>query len=124
MYGRVLVVFGVMVALVVGLSACSFGGNAVDSQQVNLDNQRKVAVALLEWMGGVEEIRFTGEGRESGYGAQWVAGAVVTIQGEEYQMTLGTQTTGVSGELPSDPRDLPRIPTTVIYSDGSSEVIR
>jgi hypothetical protein len=63
---RVLVVFGVVVALVFGLSACAFGGNAVDRQQVNLDNQRKVAVAFLEWQGGVEEIRFTREGANQG----------------------------------------------------------
>jgi hypothetical protein len=123
-YRRVLVVFGVVVALVFGLSACAFGGNAVDRKQVNLENQRKVAVAFLEWQGGVEEIRFKGEGQEVGFGAQWSADAVVTIQGEEYEMDLGTRTVGVSGQLSAAAREAPPIPTTVIYSDGSSEVIR
>jgi hypothetical protein len=120
---RVLVVFGVVVALVFGLSACAFGGNAVDSQQVNLDNQRKVAVAFLEWQGGVEEIRFTREGGESGFGAQWAVNAVVTIHGEDYQMILGTQTMG-GDPLPEVGPGSPPTRTTVIFSDGSSEVMR
>jgi hypothetical protein len=121
---RVLVVFGLVVALVFGLSACTFGGNAVDRQQVNLDNQRTVAVAFLEWQGGVEEIRFTREGGESGFGAQWAVNAVVTIQGEEFQMILGMRTTSfLGGDLPDVAPESPPIPTTVIYSDGSSEVI-
>jgi hypothetical protein len=37
-------------------------------------------------------------------------------------MTLG-RTVGISGELPDEAGELPPIPTTVIYSDGSSEVI-
>jgi len=113
------------IALSVGLSACVFGGNAVSEEKsthVNLINQRKVALAFLDLHPGIDRIRFTQDGGPSGFGAPWAANAVITMGGEDYQAILGI------GILSSDP--LPSVaagtapgPTTVVYSDGSSEVI-
>ena len=120
---RVAIVVGIVVALAVGLSACALGGDPVSRRQENLANQRKVAQRFAHKREGVEEIRFTEEGSTPGLGASWSARAVVTIQGREYGMLLGTHFK--AGEpLPTLPPQSPRPAVRVIFSDGSSEVIK
>lgn len=121
---RLPLLIGAALAIVAGLSACSFGGNAQEAKQVNLDNQRKAAVSFLSTQGGVETIRFTREGGLSGFGASWTVNAVITIDSTEYQQILGVNKYSMSGKrLPTIPPESTAHPATVIYSDGSSEVI-
>lgn len=126
MFRRVPLVIGVVVALVIGLSACVFGGNAVsehETAEVDLVNQRKVALAFLEMHPGTSQIRFTQDGGPSGFGAPWAANAVIRIDGEDYQAILGIGILS-SDPLPSVPLGATPEPTTIVYSDGSSEVIQ
>ncbi|MFK3669774.1 hypothetical protein ACI2IX_06330 [Leifsonia aquatica] len=121
-------VAAIAVALSLGLSACVFGGNAVNDQkamQVDLANQRKAAVFFMEMQGGIERIRFTQGGDIPGLGASWRANAVVMIEGEEYHAILGFNLGSVAfdGAMPIIPPDEPPTPVSVVYSDGSSEVI-
>lgn len=94
----------------------------MSQQKANLADQRKAALTFLDMQGGVEKIRFTRDGSPSGLGAPWRVGAVVTIGQKDYRAILGLN------QASSEP--LPRIspqaasgPVTVIYSDGTSEVI-
>lgn len=93
----------------------------MNQRQTNLENQRKSVIVLLKNQGGVEKVRFTREGGKAGLGAPWMVDAVVTIDGQEYKEILGPK------QLGGEP--MPKLPsttnsrTTVIYSDGSSEVI-
>ena len=120
---RLSLLLGMVVALVVGLSGCAWGGKEVNTD-TNLANQRKAAVAFLETQGGVEQIRFTQEGGLSGFGAPWAVNAVVTINGEEYNEILGTTRYSWSGNpFPDTAPGTEPAPVTVIYSDASSEVI-
>ncbi|MFE4470524.1 hypothetical protein ACFRFH_17075 [Leifsonia sp. NPDC056824] len=94
------------------------------NKEANLANQRKAAIALLETQGGVEKIRFTQEGGLSGFGAPWAVNAVVTMNGEDYNEILGTESYSRAGNpLPSIAPGAAPAPVTVIYSDESSEVI-
>jgi hypothetical protein len=108
-----------------GLSACSLiGGNRVDQLQTNLANQRKVAV---KWVKDyrtpeLERIRFTQDGNVSG-GGEWAANAVVTVAGKDYNEILGTFMSGGDPLPTSAPGSTPGS-VTVIYSDGSSEVLK
>lgn len=109
------------VALALGLGGCALGGNGVD-KETNLANQRKSAIAFLEKQGGVEKITFTQEGGKPGLGASWRVDAVVTIAGADYHETIGI---GIRGGEPM-PHIAPSstsIPTMVVFSDGSSEVL-
>lgn len=109
------------VALALGLGGCALGGNGVD-KETNLANQRKSAIAFLEKQGGVEKIRFTKEGGKPGLGASWRANVVVTIAGVEYRGIIGIGIRG--GEpMPDIAPSSMSIPTTVVFSDGSSEVL-
>lgn len=121
---RLPLLIGAALAIVAGLSACSFGGNAREAKQVNLDNQRKAAVSFLSTQGGVETIRFTREGGLSGFGAPWVVNAVITIDSMEYHEILGIRPHSGGGDaLPRISPEAMQAPVTVVYSDGSSEVI-
>ena len=94
----------------------------MSEHKANLANQRESALLFLEKQGGVEQIRFTREGGKPGLGASWSVNAVVTIGGQEYRAILGLDL--ISSEpLPNiDPQAAPA-PVTVVYSDGSSEVL-
>ncbi|OJX81719.1 hypothetical protein [Leifsonia sp. 71-9] len=94
----------------------------MSEHKANLANQRESALLFLEKQGGVEQIRFTQEGGKPGLGASWSVNAVVTIGGQEYRAILGIDL--ISSEpLPSiAPEETPP-PVSVIYSDGSSEVL-
>lgn len=111
----------IALALASSLSGCGSGGNDVN-KETNLANQREAAELFLESRRGVEKIRFTHEGGKPGLGAGWRANAVVTVGGNEFQAILGLLS--ISNEpLPSVSPDWTQGPVTVIYSDGSSEVI-
>lgn len=118
---RLVPAMGIWAALTLGLSGCAWGGKEVNTE-TNLANQRKAAMAFLETQGGVEQIRFTQEGGKPGLGASWRANAVITIAGVEYQEIVGIGVLGgdpLPGIVPSSNPS----PATLIFSDGSSEVI-
>lgn len=116
------------IALSVGLSACVPGASAANerkAEQMNLANQRKAAVALLDMQGGVEKITFTREGGYPGFGASWRANAIVLIEGKDHNVILGFDlgSTAFIDPLPSISPAAPRSPVSIVYSDGSSEAI-
>ena len=88
----------------------------------NLELQRITAVKFKKFQPDVEVITFIEEGSYSGAG-QWAAGAIVTVDGKEFEELLGPWTTAGDG-LP-DP-DLSRASGSVRvnYSDGTIEVLR
>ncbi|SEI07043.1 MULTISPECIES: hypothetical protein, partial [unclassified Leifsonia] len=93
-------------------------------KQTNLANQRTAALALLETQSGVEQIRFTQEGSVGGSGA-WAVNAVVTVGGREYLQILGLRKWSLLGQrMPTLAPPATPAPVTVIYSDGSSEVLK
>ncbi|SEH99093.1 MULTISPECIES: hypothetical protein [unclassified Leifsonia] len=114
------VVIGVMVALLVVVVSCSAIGYTV--KQTNLANQKNAAIKFISGWPDVEEIRFTQEGSVGG-GGSWAVNAVVTIAGKEYQEILGPHTLG--GEPLPEPQTPPSAASvTVIYSDGTTEVLK
>lgn len=96
--------------------------SASKTEQVNLANQREAAIAFLDMQGGVEKIHFTQEGGYPGFGASWRASALVTVSGEDYRAILGPNLIS-SNPLPSIPPTPKSVPVTIVYSDGSSEVL-
>ena len=124
---RVPVVVAVVVAVLMGLSACSLGGNAVSEQkteQVNLANQRKAAITFTDFHGGIAKIKFEEEGSYGGSGF-WAASAVVTIGGKDYEAILSPDLEASSSGpgMPDIAPPATPAPVTVVYSDGSSGVI-
>jgi hypothetical protein len=79
-------------------------------------------VAFLETQGGVEKIRFTQEGGKPGLGALWSTNAVITIGGAEYQESIGLGVLGGDPLPDIAPASTP-IPVTVVFSDGSTQVL-
>lgn len=117
---RLAVVIGVMAALLIVLVSCSVIGYTV--RQTNLTNQKNAALKFIVNQPDLEILRFTNEGSVSGSGS-WAVNAVVTIGGKEYQEILGPHT--LAGDpLPDTPIPLTPAPVTVIYSDGTSEVLK
>ena len=113
-------------AVSVGVSGCGIGEAVADRQEKvhrdNLAKQREAAVVFIGTQPDVEVIRFTHEGGRPGLGASWRAAAVVVIGGKHYQETLGPQIR--SGDpLPTTPPSYVPKPVTVVFSDGSSEVL-
>ncbi|MGO4533876.1 hypothetical protein [Leifsonia sp. 2MCAF36] len=93
----------------------------------NLALQREAAVAYRrDWQPNVEKIRFTQEGNRPGFGVPWSVNAVATVGGTEYQVIIGPNDSPgfPTGYPPPDsPMPPPAVPLTVVYSDGTSEVI-
>ncbi|SEI16185.1 hypothetical protein SAMN04515692_12425 [Leifsonia sp. CL147] len=94
----------------------------------NKELQRETAVVYRnEWQPVVEKIRFTQEGDRPGFGASWSVNAVATVLGVEYQVIIGPDIgpayVGGSDVPPESPPTTPSGPLTVIYSDGTTEVI-
>lgn len=114
------VVLGLAAALLVVLGSCSVIGYTV--KQTNLANQRNAALRFIVHQPDVEIVRFTNEGSVSGSGS-WAVNAVVTIGGKEYQEILGPHTLG-GDPLPDTPTPFTPAPVTVIYSNGTSEVLK
>ena len=113
---------GVVVALLAVLIFCSAIGYSV--KQTNLGNQRSAALKFLSDYPNpdIETIRFTREGSVSGSGS-WSANAVVTIGDKDYDEILGIHVSG-GNPLPTIAAKAAPGPATVIYSDGSSEVLK
>jgi hypothetical protein len=116
---------GVAVAIVVALTSCSiFGDGALgerDTTATNLANQREAALKFISGWPQTERITFTQEGSVSGAG-DWAANAVVTIGERDYQEFLGPDISG-GDPLPDPETASTPSPVTVIFSDGSSEVL-
>jgi hypothetical protein len=108
------------------LSGCSIYGGIVNQQlstEDNLANQRKFALEFIHKYRnpGLQSIQFTTEGYVNGAG-DWIANAVLTIEAKQYKGSLGDLTGG--GPLPKAPPGAKPGDVTVIYSDGTSEVLR
>jgi hypothetical protein len=121
-------------AVLVGATGCGdvghriLYGNSTERPKSNLEYQRESALRFRTGWANVEQIRFEEEGNTPGLGASWRANAVATIDGKDYEVTIGTNTTAIrQSDSP------PRMPTlapsaspmvlTIIYSDGTTEVI-
>ena len=117
------------VALVVGLSACSLIGERLMSPDPPArELQREAALHYKdEYQPNVEKIRFTREGGRPGLGAAWSDNAIATVDGVDYQVIIspdfGPAFVGDNGMPPDAPTPAPHLSLTVIYSDGTSEVI-
>ena len=75
----------------------------------------------------VEKVQFTRDGERPGLGAAWSVNAIATIEGDDYYVIIGPDSgvswVGGTGIPPVAPTPSPHLPLTVIYSDGTSEVI-
>lgn len=91
--------------------------------QTYLANQRKVAVQLVKDYPNpeLETIEYTDSGRVSGSGS-WAANTVITVAGTAYYGTLGTLLS-MGDPLPPITSDAKAGAITLIYSDGTSEVL-
>lgn len=91
------------------------------------EQQRASAIYFREYHPNVEKIRFTRDGARPGLGASWRVNAVATVGGADYQViispNLGPSYVGGTGVPPEASASAPRLPLTVVYSDGTSEVI-
>ena len=93
-----------------------------------LEQQRASALYFRdEYQPNVEKIKFTQDGSRGGLGAPWRANAIATVEGDDYFVIIGPDTgpafVGGTG-TPADARTpVPLLALTVVYSDGTSEVI-
>ncbi|MGO4595115.1 hypothetical protein AB4Z18_14965 [Leifsonia sp. 2TAF2] len=124
--------FGVLVlsaALLAGSTGCAMrgiGGMSQTTEKTNLELQRESALKFRSEWSQVEMMRFTQEGSRPGFGAPWSVNAVATVAGVEYQVIIGPTSHGgfPTGDVPPDAPVLPTPePMTVIYSNGTSEVL-
>ena len=90
--------------------------------QENLRYQKLTAEKFKSNWPAAEIVRFTQEGSVSGSG-QWAANAIVTIDGKEYQEIIGPWETG-GDPLPNPRGSISSGPVMVIYSDGTTEVLK
>ena len=113
-------------AVCAGVGGCALGEDVSGQQEQRLENnlakQKQAALKFIQNQPDVEKIRFTQEGNNPGLGSSWGANAVVTIDGKEYDEILGLNTL-VGDPLPDTPPAYTPRPVTVVYSDGSSEVL-
>jgi len=116
-------------ALIVGLTACAPIRNRLMTPDPPVKEQQRAAALYFrdEYQPNVEKVRFTREGGRPGLGASWRANAIATVEGSEYYVIispdLGPSFVGGTGEPPEAPTPAPHLPLTVVYSDGTSEVI-
>ncbi len=90
--------------------------------------QRAAAIDFRdEWQPNVEKVRFTRDGSRPGLGVPWCVNAIATVAGSDYYVIIGPDTgpsfVGGTGVPPEAPTPAPHLALTVIYSDGTSEVI-
>jgi hypothetical protein len=116
-------------ALIVGLTACSLIGDRLMTPDLPVLEQQRAAALYFrdEYQPNVEKIRFTRDGSRPGYGVPWCVNAVATIEGGDYYVIIGPDTgpsfVGGTGVPPEASTPSPHLALTVIYSDGTSEVI-
>jgi len=119
--------------LLAGSAGCVWGGDRKVSQQTalqeNIALQRKSALTFREeYEPNVEKIRFTREGDVPGLGASWSVNAVATIAGRDYQVIIserfGPAWVGEEGDPPELQAPSSRLPLTLIFSDGTTEVVQ
>jgi len=117
------------VTLIVGLTACSLlRDRLMTPDPPVLEQQRASALYFRdEYQPNVEKVRFTREGSRPGLGAPWCVNAVATVEGGEYFVIIGPDSgpsyVGGTGRPPKGPTPTPPLPLTIVYSDGTSEVI-
>ncbi|NUU07449.1 hypothetical protein [Leifsonia sp. C5G2] len=114
----------VVVALLAGLTGCSFIADTLQRKTTPAENhkyQRITAVNTKKYWPNIDVITFVEEGSFLGSGT-WSANAVVTIDGKDYRQILGPYSGG-GEDLPLPVAGQPSSSLTVNYSDGSSEVI-
>lgn len=119
----------VAIALVVGLTACSLIGDRLMTPDPPVREQQRAAALYYrdEYQPNLEKVRFTREGGRPGLGAAWSVNAIVTVDGSDYQVIIGPNSgpsfVGDEGMPPEAPTPAPHLHLTIIYSDGTSEVI-
>lgn len=124
---RLIAVLALSAMLVVSSAACSLiGDRLAPPDPPNRELQRESALLFRADWPAVERIRFTREGDRPGFGVPWCVNAVATVGGVNYEVIIGPDSpiTFPTGNPPPEPATPPApVPLTVIYSDGSREVI-
>jgi hypothetical protein len=116
-------------ALIVGLTSCSAIGDRLMTPEPPIHEQQRASALYYrdEYQPNVEKIRFTRDGSRPGLGVPWCVNAVATVDGVDYQVIIGPATSpgfvGDNGMPPKAPTPSVHFPLTVVYSDGTSEVI-
>jgi len=92
------------------------------------EQQRASALYFRDrYQPNVEKVRFTRDGDRPGLGVPWSVNAIATIEGSDYNVIIGQGRgpafVGGTGVPPEAPTPAPHLPLTLIYSDGTSEVI-
>jgi hypothetical protein len=117
------------IVLIVGLTSCSTIGDRLMTPDPPIHEQQRASALYFrdEYQPNVEKIRFTQDGSHGGLGASWRANAIATVEGSDYYVIIGPDSgpafVGGTGMPPDAPTPAPHLPLTVIYSDGTSEVI-
>lgn len=117
------------VALMVGLTACSVIRDRLMTPDPPVKEQQRAAALYFrdEYQPNVEKVLFTQDGNRGGLGARWKANAIATVDGSEYFVIIGPDSgpgfVGGTDEPPEARTPAPHLPLTVVYSDGTSEVI-
>ena len=129
--GTALAAVAVASALLLGTTGCGDMGHRILygtlKPKSNREYQRESALEFRKGWANTEQIRFTEEGSKQGFTA-WEADAVVTIDGKDYEVILGGGAITIRGTdlpptMPTLPPSVPHVALTLIYSDGSREVI-
>lgn len=121
---RLGLLFGLIAALLAGVTGCSLIGDTLKQKTTtkeNLEYQRETALKFKEFQPDVEVITFTQEGSRDGSG-QWSVNSIVVIAGKEYEEIIGPWTT-IGDPLPDTPATHTPAPVTVHYSNGGTEVL-
>ena len=115
--------------VVVGLVACSLIGDRLMTPDPPVKEQQRASALYFrdEYQPNVEKVRFTQDGNRPGVGAPWRVNAIATIEGRDYYVIIGPNSSpsfvGGTGTPPQAPTPAPHLTLTVIYSDGTTEVI-
>jgi hypothetical protein len=117
------------VALIVGLTACSPIRNRLMTPDPPVKELQRASALYFrdEYQPNVEKVRFTMDGDRPGLGAAWSANAIATVEGSDYYVIIGPDSgpsfVGGTGRPPKASTPAPHLPLTVVFSDGTSEVI-
>jgi hypothetical protein len=117
------------IVLIAGLTSCSAIGDRLMTPDPPIHEQQRASALYYrdEYQPNVEKIRFTQDGSRGGLGAPWCVNAIATVEGGDYYVIIGPDSgpafVGGTGMPPDAPTPAPHLPLTVIYSDGTSEVI-